>query len=226
MQLLMVAIVLVAVCISTSPGAAAEVLWGVANVIDGDTLEIDGKRVRLHGIDAPESGQTCVDGQRREWRCGQRAAFALADRIGRSPLRCEQRDIDRYGRTIAVCFRGSEDLNRWLVSEGLAVAYRRYSMDYAADEDLARQARKGIWAGPFAMPWDYRRGRREAVDHGVTLRRSGCDIKGNINRRGDRIYHTPGDRHYEQTQITANRGERWFCSEQEAEEAGWRRAGR
>ena len=104
---------------------AREELCGVATVVDGDTLEIHGTRVRLHGIDAPESAQLCLDADRRSWRCGQRAAMALADRIGRAPVRCRRTDTDRYNRMIAVCFRGEEDLNAWMVTTGRAVAYRR-----------------------------------------------------------------------------------------------------
>jgi len=141
-------------------GNAAETLVGVANVIDGDTIEIQGKRVRLHGIDAPESGQECSRPSGGYWRCGQQAALALADKVGRGTVRCEKRDRDRYGRLVAVCFRAAEDLNRWLVANGWAVAYRRYSMDYVADEKSARQSSLNIWAGEFDMPWEWRASRR------------------------------------------------------------------
>jgi endonuclease YncB( thermonuclease family) len=130
---------------------------GVASVIDGDTIEIHGTRIRLFGIDAPESSQLCVRPTGERWRCGQQASFALADRIGRAIVRCEERDIDRYQRIVAVCFKDAEDLNRWLVANGWAVAYRRYSRDYVADEDTARQNRTNIWSGEFDMPWDWRR---------------------------------------------------------------------
>ena len=86
----------------------------------------------------------------------QQPSFALADRIGRATVRCEARDMDRYGRIVAVCFKESEDLNRWMVGNGWAVAYRRYSVDYVTDEDTARQKRINIWSGDFDMPWDWR----------------------------------------------------------------------
>lgn len=147
-----------------SPIAAVErkgtVTQGVASVIDGDTLEIHGSRFRLHGIDAPESRQTCAEDNGSAWRCGQAAALKLADKIGRAPVLCEHLDTDRYGRIIARCFSGDKDLNRWMVSEGLAVAYRQYSSDYIPDEVQAREARKGIWRTKFDMPWDWRRGSR------------------------------------------------------------------
>ena len=130
---------------------------GIASVIDGDTIEIHGQRIRLFGIDAPESRQLCVRPTGKRWRCGQQASFALADHIGRVTVRCEQRDIDRYHRVVAVCFRDAEALNRWMVANGWAVAYRRYSLDYVTDEDTARRNRTNIWSGEFDMPWDWRR---------------------------------------------------------------------
>ncbi|MGE0255504.1 MAG: thermonuclease family protein [Alphaproteobacteria bacterium] len=139
---------------------AAEQVTGVASVIDGDTIEIHGQRIRLHGIDAPESRQECARPDGTAWRCGQQAALELSDRIGRAVVRCERHDRDRYGRIVATCFRADEDLNRWMVANGWAVAYRQYSIDYVADEDCARRGRLGIWAGTFAMPWDWRQQRQ------------------------------------------------------------------
>lgn len=139
--------------------AQAEGVIGQASVIDGDTLEIHGQRIRLFGIDAVESRQRCErDGQ--AWNCGKDSAFALADRIGRSAIDCRGQEKDRYGRLVAVCFKGAEDLNRWMVEQGWAVAYRRYSVDYVAAEDAARAARRGLWASRFEMPWDWRKKER------------------------------------------------------------------
>ncbi len=131
--------------------AAQSPVVGVASVIDGDTLEIHDQRIRLHGIDAPESGQSCEkDG--RQYRCGQQAALALADKIGRAPIRCEQLDIDRYKRIVAVCRLGAEDLNGWMVRQGWAIAYRQYSRDYVDDESAAQVAKAGKWVGRFIEP--------------------------------------------------------------------------
>ena len=129
---------------------------GTATVIDGDTIEVHGTRIRLHGIDAPESRQECNRADGTNWRCGQQAALALSDRIGRSTVRCDPRDRDRYGRIISICFKGAEALNRWMVAAGWAVAYRKYSLDYVGDEERAHAAKLGIWSGSFQMPWDWR----------------------------------------------------------------------
>ena len=152
------AAVVVAATILTWPmtAQAQQAIVGVANVIDGDTIEIHGARIRFHGIDAPESRQECIRADGKSWRCGQQAAFALSDRIGRATVRCEPRDRDRYGRVVAVCFKGTEDLNRWMVATGWVVAYRKYSLEYVADEERAKRAKLGIWSGSFEMPWDWR----------------------------------------------------------------------
>jgi endonuclease YncB( thermonuclease family) len=149
-----------AVVFAFASSTAAEPIAGRASVIDGDTLEIRGTRIRLHGVDAPESGQYCLNAADRLYLCGQRAALALADKIGANNVSCEERDKDRYGRVVAVCRQGGEDLNAWLVIEGLALAYRRYGTDYAGEENEAREKGRGLWAGKFTAPWEWRRGGR------------------------------------------------------------------
>src|SRR5688572_15619324 len=118
------------------PVTAQDVVAGRASIVDGDSLEIHGKRVRIHGIDAPESSQWCSRSQ-IAYRCGQEAALALADKIGLAVVSCLRRDTDRYGRMVAVCMAGGEDLGGWLVSQGYAIAYRRYSLEYVATEEKA-----------------------------------------------------------------------------------------
>jgi endonuclease YncB( thermonuclease family) len=135
---------------------SAPALQGTASVIDGDTIEIRGERIRLDAIDAPESSQLCLDAAAKRYRCGQKSAFALADMIARSVVWCEPKGRDRYKRIIAVCFKGETNLNSWMVAQGWAVAFRKYGIDYIAQEDEARLARRGIWAGSFEMPWDWR----------------------------------------------------------------------
>ena len=222
------------------PAAASERsadLRGRATVTDGDTIRIGDVRVRLFGIDAPESGQTCEDGAGRLYPCAGRAANALGDKIGRGTVTCQREDTDRYGRTVAVCTLAStgEDLNAFMVASGWALAYRTYSAAYIDEEAAAKRARRGLWQGRFIAPWDYRGGqrlertRRASPGSGSSVSRSPsatpaagpCLIKGNISKSG-RIYHVPGSRWYEKTKIDARAGERWFCSEDEARAAGWR----
>jgi endonuclease YncB( thermonuclease family) len=138
----------------------AETWSGIASVIDGDTLDIHGVRIRLEGIDAPEASQLCYDERQTAWRCGQVAARALDEFIIRKTVHCETHSKDRYGRYIATCYFGGTDLSAALVSSGLAVAYRKYSNRYVLEEENARAANVGIWRGAFVMPWDWRRGER------------------------------------------------------------------
>ncbi|HXV23260.1 MAG TPA: thermonuclease family protein [Alphaproteobacteria bacterium] len=141
---------------SSTVEADAPRLTGVASVIDGDTLDIHGRRIRLHGIDAPESKQLCtLNGAK--YRCGQMAALALSDFVGRGTVSCAQRDTDRYGRAVATCSVAGQDIGAWLVSHGHALAYRKYSRAYVQAEESAAAARVGIWAGEFEEPWEWRR---------------------------------------------------------------------
>ena len=140
--------------------AAADTVRGPARVVDGDTLRIGDARIRLHGIDAPESGQTCTDASGRIWSCGPEATAALRELVGNRAVGCAVRDTDRYGRLVAVCSLSGIDLNAWMVENGRALAHRRYSRDYVLQEGVARAERRGLWRGGFVAPWDWRRGRR------------------------------------------------------------------
>jgi endonuclease YncB( thermonuclease family) len=160
MDIFLLRVALILCLLFSALPAAAQTITGVASVTDGDSLEIRGIRIRLHGIDAPESRQLCTRPSGETWRCGQQAALALSDRIGRRSVSCESLDTDRYGRTIAVCLQDGVDLNAWMVREGWAAAYRQYSRDYVLAEADARRAGRNIWSGTFVMPWDWRRGAR------------------------------------------------------------------
>ncbi|HEX6980231.1 MAG TPA: thermonuclease family protein [Alphaproteobacteria bacterium] len=210
--------------VASTASLASEAVVGIATVVDGDTIEIHGTRIRLHGVDAPESAQLCRRPDGVSWRCGQQAALALQEHLGRRTVTCVRRDTDRYGRVVGQCTVGGADLNAWLVANGWAVAYRRYATDYVDEEQEARRAGIGIWSGAFVMPWDWRRGERLETEAAAAASADGCRIKGNINRRGERIYHVPGGRYYDRTRVDESQGERWFCSEAEARAAGWRRS--
>ncbi len=227
------ALTLFACLTGTSLLAEAQRWTGQASVIDGDTIDIQGTRFRLHGIDAPESNQLCQTREGQAWRCGQKASLALSDLIGRGHVTCRQTDKDRYGRIVAVCLFQGQDLNRWMVRKGWAVAYTKYSLDYTTDEKMAAITGTGIWAGTFVQPSEWRRGDRlgmrpvsaSGAIPPARAKSDGCDIKGNISRKGQRIFHMPGTGWYAKTKINEAAGERWFCTKQEAQSAGWRKAG-
>jgi endonuclease YncB( thermonuclease family) len=134
---------------------------GQAQVIDGDTIRVSGERVRLYGIDAPESGQSCtLSGV--GWPCGQNAARMLTSVTNGQVVTCKGNRRDRYGRLIAVCYVGVDDLNARMVRDGWALAYRRYGSDYVPQEVQARSAGSGIWQGQFVEPWEWRRQSRDS----------------------------------------------------------------
>lgn len=135
-------------------------LAGAARITDGDTIRVGATRIRFYGIDAPEKAQSCYDTAGRPWACGIAARQALSARIAGQPVQCQKRDTDRYGRTVAVCRAGGADLNDWMVRQGWAVAYRQYGTDYAPAEEEAHSQHRGIWAGHFDLPSDWRRHHR------------------------------------------------------------------
>lgn len=210
-------------------GVAAE-LVGRATVTDGDTLTVAKQRIRLWGIDAPESAQQCTGKDGRTWPCGRRSAAALDGYLLEKTVRCQPKDTDRYGRVAAECFVQGASVNRWMVRSGWAVAYRQYATAFIADEADARQHQRNLWQGPFQMPADYRRSKRDqAARHAPAATQpapGGCQIKGNISRQGKKIYHVPGQWDYARTSIDTSRGERMFCSPADAVRAGWQPAKR
>lgn len=193
---------------------------GTVRVIDADTIDVGGIRVRLFGIDAPEMGQPC-SANGREWDCGQWARDAVVASFEGAYARCNQLDTDQYGRAVAQCVVDGQDMGQAIVYSGLAWAYRRYSDTYDLDEKSAALAERGLWAVTVQMPSDYRATR--FADDPVPDQT--CAIKGNISNNG-RIFHLPGNENYARTRIDTSRGERWFCSAAEAQAAGWRAARR
>ncbi|MBD0866025.1 MAG: thermonuclease family protein [Rhodobacteraceae bacterium] len=131
-------------------------LTGLANVIDGDTVEIQGRYIRLHGIDAPEHDQSCTDAGGQHYNCGQVAIQALADKIGGHPVTCTVHETDSYGRPIATCLAHDMNLNAWMVRQGHALAYTYFSREYLPEQAEAQSSRRGLWAGSFTKPWNWR----------------------------------------------------------------------
>ena len=124
-------------------------------VIDGDTIHIGSKKYRFSGIDTPEMKQTCKK-DNQIVMCGVIAKNALVKKINKQQVNCKEEEIDRYKRIVAECFVNNESLSKYLVRNGHAVAYRKYSMKFVEDEDYAKQNKLGLWSMNFDYPWDYR----------------------------------------------------------------------
>jgi len=147
---------IVTLCLaSLSFAASAENLSGPARVVDGDTIELEGERIRLHGIDAPEGRQICA-AEGAEYPCVTMATAHLVTLTLGKHIECDGQERDRYKRLVAVCYANGVDLNGALVRAGWAVAYRRYSTDYVDEEAEARSEGIGMWRGEFDMPWEWR----------------------------------------------------------------------
>jgi endonuclease YncB( thermonuclease family) len=220
------------------PALAADVT-GVPRIVDGDTIAIGETKIRLEGIDAPETDQLCFDAKGGRWTCGIAARGKLEKYAGGKPWTCHVHGQDRYGRSLATCEVNGEDIDRWMVREGWALSFVRYSHVYDADEKAARERKAGLWAGCFIAPWEWRARNEKTVLLGsvcpVNAQKDllrpkssleapspGCTIKGNMNRAGECIYHLPGGRSY--PTIKMDKRKRWFCTEAEAEAAGCRKA--
>lgn len=202
----------------STPLSAAEVT-GVATVIDGDTLDIGDVRIRLNGIDAPEAGQRCSDGGSTTWRCGKAATSELERLADGKPVQCTVHvPDDGMDRMVATCFVDGRDIGEQMMLAGLAWAFVKYSREYVEQEKVAKVTRLGIWRSPTQPAWKYREERWIVAKQTAP---EGCPIKGNI-RGNNKIYHVPWSSSYVETGINESRGERWFCSEEEAIAAGWR----
>ena len=130
---------------------------GNLKVVDGDTIVINGEKIRFSGIDTPELKQTCLkDDQKVD--CGMTAKILLVKKIGNNTPECIREGKDAYKRTLAECFVNGESLSVFLVRSGYAFAYRKYSDKFIKDEEFAKENKLGMWAMTFQYPWDYRRG--------------------------------------------------------------------
>ncbi len=141
---------------------------GYAEVTDGDTIKIDTFKIRLSGIDAPEKKQKCkrpyltifIFTFHEDYSCGQKSTEALIKKINNQKITCQISDVDYFKRLIGECYIRKTNLNAWLVSNGHAVAFRKYSKKYISNEITAKQEKKGMWKGKFEMPWDYRKSKK------------------------------------------------------------------
>jgi len=205
------------VLLALSPAVFAADLSGrVIGITDGDTVTLltsdkQQVRIRLAEIDAPESGQPY----------GNKSKQKLSELIFGKDVRVVVQTTDRYGRTVGRPYAGDLDVCEEMVRTGAVWVYRQYVIDKSLfDIEIeAREAKRGIWGLSEAQnmpPWEWRRtGGQEGAPEG-------CNIKGNVNSKGDKIYHVPGMSSYGATKIDESKGERWFCSDEEAQAAGWR----
>lgn len=201
-----------------SIGLASETIEGRATAVSGDALKIGGKVVQLDGIEAPERGQLCLLGKSRRWRCGAAAKSALTRIVRRKSVTCELLGTDDDGRETANCQVDDTDIGAALVENGHVFATAGFFAPYGSLEDEAREAKRGIWRGKAARPSEFRAQKWEQASQRAP---EGCPIKGNVSR-GRRVYVLPWSRNYDRVKINRKRGERWFCSEDEAIAAGWK----
>ena len=144
---------------SSSNIYSQEVIQGKVNIIDGDTIHIGNNKIRLHGIDAPEINQICtINGA--DWECGKESKFYLENLIDLNNVICKVNDIDKYKRYVAICFINNININKKMVQSGWAIAYRYYSEDYVADEEIAKKNKLGIWKGQFEEPYLFRKNKK------------------------------------------------------------------
>tara|TARA_Y100000588_G_C14036768_1_gene831080 strand:- start:514 stop:1014 length:501 start_codon:yes stop_codon:yes gene_type:complete len=133
-----------------------QLIKGKAKVIDGDTIHIGNNKIRLHGIDAPETNQTCtIDNE--IWKCGIESTKVLKNFILEKEVHCEIFNVDKYKRFIGKCFINKKDINQYMVKNGWAIAYRYYSEDYINEENTAKEKKLGIWKGLFIEPYIFRK---------------------------------------------------------------------
>lgn len=220
--------------------AQAADVTGVPKIRDGDQMTIGATRIRLAGMDSPGLDQLCLNAAGERWTCGVAAHEALVEHVGDKSWTCHVLRTDRFGRSVAKCEVDGEDISQWMVKSGWALSYVRFSHAYDADEKAAREAKAGLWAGAFFAPWDWRVRNKKTTILGsikppedalpiLLASASGhvapsptCRIKGNVNRAGVCIYHTPESRWYAKISMRISKGTRWFCSKEEAEAAGCR----
>jgi len=166
-------------------------------------------------------GQRCRRGKSRRWNCGASATAALSRLVRRAKVSCEITGSDDNDRQLGDCRVGDKDIAAQLVRGGHVFATAGFFAPYTGLEEQARKEKLGIWRGQVVRPSDYRAQKWEEAKRAAP---NGCPIKGNVSR-GRRVYVLPWARGYERVKITRRRGERWFCSETEAQAAGWKPAG-
>ena len=142
-----------------------KIIFGKAKVIDGDTIKIGKNKIRLYGIDAPEKNQQCQKTWlsisfltlNKNYQCGKISSNKLKVKINNKLIMCKSTNKDRYNRFIAECYKDKININKWMVSNGYAVAYKKYSKKFVTQENIAKKEKLGLWGGTFEMPWEWRK---------------------------------------------------------------------
>lgn len=214
------------------------IVTGLGKAIDGDSILVGkGKAavdVRLYGIDAPEHDQECMTSSGENWACGARAAEELSKLVDGRQVRCEVITLEKSGahRPIALCFENRVNVSEEMMRNGLGWAFERYLQDrpnmLARFRLLQEEAKKqsiGVWDGIAQAPWEYRANRWERYR---VKSPNGCPIIGNINAKGEKIYHTPWSSHYvrmfDRLIASGDPNKEWLCDEREAVLKGYRPA--
>jgi endonuclease YncB( thermonuclease family) len=197
-------------------------ITGRASPLGADTLRIHQVTIRLDGIEAPDRDQTCARSDSRAWRCGEAAQTALSRLIAGRNLRCEPSGKDASGTVRAACFSGTSDVAAALVKGGHVFAESGMMARYRGEQSAAREAKAGLWSGP-GEPERPASWRTRVWDEARARAPKGCPIKGKVAGRGEgaKIYHLPWSPTYDRLRVISSRGERWFCSEDEARGAGF-----
>ena len=157
---------LIFISLPTFSISGEKIILGKAEIIDGDTIKINKKKIRLFGIDAPEKKQICkkiyisffIFNFQKDYKCGEESTLALLKKLKDEEVKCIlEKNKDRYKRNIGICYVKNQDINKWMVKNGYALAYKRYSKKYVLDENYARENKMGIWRGSFTKPEKWRR---------------------------------------------------------------------
>lgn len=204
------------------PSFGSEPLTGRITVVAADTLRVGDRIVRLAGIEAHEFEQTCTAGGQRRYRCADAAVTALRRAVSVKDVRCEAKGKDSAGRETASCRAGDVDIAAQLVRQGVVFAETGMLARYSTDETAARTAKTGFWQGDVERPAEFRAKSWEAAKKRAP---EGCPIKGNVTGDG-KVYVMPWSPGYRAARVQKSRGERWFCTEQDAVAAGFKLAGR
>lgn len=215
--------------LSPAAGAMPSMFEGPVRVIDGDTVVLDGRSLRLAVVDTPERTQTC-DVNGKVERCGEAARWMLETMIGDQPLRCEYRGKQSYKRPVVMCQLAGQNLSALLLSAGMGRIDPRYLHEWPdhadvllAAESRAKAARLGLWAGQSQRPAVYRDGFKAAPVKQLKQCPPERPVKGNYNpNKNTKIYHEPGSTYYDRTGV-GHPNDRCFASRADAEADGFRR---